>query len=268
MNLREFVLRAIEEDAPFGDITSEVFKGIKIKAVILAKGDGVFCGDRVLREFERVFDFSVKSVPDGFGFKYGDVLAEIKGDAYDILLCERTVLNIISKLSGIATLTKRFVDLAGDVPIYDTRKTTPLMRFLEKYAVRVGGGYNHRLTLSEIAMVKDNHKRIAGGIKKAIGMIRERFGRHVYIEVEVENLEELKEALECGVDWVLLDNMDIETLREAINMAKGKVKVEVSGGVSLENVKEIASLKPDRISVGAITKAAKPIDMSLEVVEW
>jgi Nicotinate-nucleotide pyrophosphorylase len=132
--------------------------------------------------------------------------------------------------------------------------------------VRVGGGYNHRMTLSEIVMIKDNHKRVAGGIKNAVEMVRKKL-KYAYIEVEVENIEELKEALECGVDWVLLDNMDFESLKKAMEMARGKVKVEISGGISLENLKEIASLKPDRISVGAITKSVKPLDMSLEVVE-
>jgi nicotinate-nucleotide pyrophosphorylase (carboxylating) len=140
------------------------------------------------------------------------------------------------------------------------------MRYLEKYAVKVGGGYNHRMTLSEIVMIKDNHKKVAGGIKEAVDMVRKSL-KYAYIEVEVENLEELREALECNVDWVLLDNMDIESLRKAMEMARGKVKIEISGGVNLENLEEIASLKPDRISVGAITKSAKPIDMSLEVVE-
>jgi nicotinate-nucleotide pyrophosphorylase (carboxylating) len=265
--LREFILRAIEEDAPFGDITSRAICGNKkVKAVIISKGNGIFCGAEVLKAFAEEFRFEIVGKRDGEEIEFGDEVVSIFGECYYVLMCERTILNIISRLSGIATLTRKFVEIAKDVPIYDTRKTTPLMRYLEKYAVKVGGGYNHRMTLSEIVMIKDNHKKVAGGIKEAVDMIRKSL-KHAYIEVEVENLEELREALECNVDWVLLDNMDIESLRKAMGMARGKVKIEISGGVNLENLEEIASLKPDRISVGAITKSAKPIDMSLEVVE-
>jgi len=265
--LREFILRAVEEDAPFGDITSRAICGDKrIKAVIISKGEGIFCGEEVLKAFAEEFKFEIKGKLDGEKIKFGEKVAEIVGKCYYVLMCERTILNLISRLSGIATLTRKFVEIAGDVPIYDTRKTTPFLRYLEKYAVRVGGGYNHRMTLSEIVMIKDNHKRVAGGIKNAVEMVRKKL-KYAYIEVEVENIEELKEALECGVDWVLLDNMDFESLKKAMEMARGKVKVEISGGISLENLKEIASLKPDRISVGAITKSVKPLDMSLEVVE-
>ncbi|MCC6011916.1 carboxylating nicotinate-nucleotide diphosphorylase [Candidatus Caldipriscus sp.] len=265
--LREFILRAIEEDAPFGDITSRTICGNKkVKAVIISKGNGIFCGEEVLKAFAEEFGFEIRGKRDGEEIKFGDEVASILGECYYVLVCERTILNIVSRLSGIATLTRKFVEIAKDVPIYDTRKTTPLMRYLEKYAVKVGGGYNHRMTLSEIVMIKDNHKKVAGGIKEAVDMVRKSL-KHAYIEVEVENLEELREALECNVDWVLLDNMDIESLRKAMEMARGKVKIEISGGVNLENLEEIASLKPDRISVGAITKSAKPIDMSLEVVE-
>ncbi len=265
--LREFILRAIYEDAPFGDITSRAICGGKrVKAVIISKDEGIFCGREVLRAFEEEFKFEINGKMDGEEIAFGERVAEIVGECYYVLMCERTILNLISRLSGIATLTKKFVEVAGDVPIYDTRKTTPLMRYLEKYAVRVGGGYNHRMTLSEIVMIKDNHKKVAGGIKNAVEMVRKNL-KHAYIEVEVENLEELREALECGVDWVLLDNMDFESLKKAMEITRGKVKVEISGGISLENLKKIASLKPDRISVGAITKSAKPIDMSMEVVE-
>ncbi len=265
--LREFILRAVYEDAPFGDITSKAICGGKrVKAIIISKDEGIFCGREVLKAFSEEFKFEIDGKMDGEKIAFGERVAQIFGDCYYVLMCERTILNLISRLSGIATLTKKFVEIAGDVPIYDTRKTTPLMRYLEKYAVRVGGGYNHRMTLSEIVMIKDNHKKVAGGIKKAVEMVRKNL-KHAYIEVEVENLEELREALEYGVDWVLLDNMDIESLKKAMEIARGKVKVEISGGISLENLKDIASLKPDRISVGALTKSAKPLDMGMEVVE-
>ncbi len=225
-------------------------------------------GRLILDEFSELFNFKIESLGDGEEFKEGDTIANVKGAGYDVLMCERTLLNILSRLCGIATITREFVKNSSGVPIYDTRKTTPLMRFLEKYAVRVGGGYNHRMSLSEIVMIKDNHKRLAGSVSDAVNMVRKTLGEHAIIEVEVENLEELEEALTLNVDWVLLDNMDVETLRKAMSIAKGKVKVEISGGVNLDNLSEIVKLKPDRVSVGFITKGAKPIDMSLEIVKW
>jgi nicotinate-nucleotide pyrophosphorylase (carboxylating) len=184
----------------------------------------------------------------------------IKGDARAILMGERTALNFIQRLSGISTLTKKFVDkIKGtETRILDTRKTTPTFRYLEKYAVKVGGGYNHRMGLYDEVLIKENHIRIAGGIKKALSLVTG--------EIEVTNLSELEEAINSGANHIMLDNMNIRELREAVNFAKEKnVTLEVSGGVTLSNVREFAETGIDYISIGALTHSYKSIDISLKI---
>ncbi len=260
---------ALREDAPFGDITTPgTVPNGRVRAVVLAKGEGIMAADPLFKAVTRLYPSIgiAQKVRERERFGPGEVLAEISGPAWDVLLIERTLLNVLSRMCGIAHLTAEFVKRAGGVPVYDTRKTMPLLRYYDRYAVRAGGGYNHRLTLSEIAMIKDNHKRIAGSLRDAVRNFR-RVRPHTPLIVEVESVEELASLEGLQVDWVLLDNMPIGILKEAIPMAREMgFKVEISGGITLQNVSEYASLKPDRISVGTLTKAALPVDISLEVV--
>ena len=262
------VLRlALAEDAPFGDITTEhAVADVEVYGVVIAREEGIMAARPLFESAMELLKLKIEqSVRDGEKFRAGTSLATIRGRARDVLLVERTLLNVLGRMCGIAKLTAEYVRRAGGVPVYDTRKTMPLLRYYDKYAVRVGGGYNHRFTLSEIAMVKDNHKRIAGSVREAVRRLREALP-HVPLVVEVESVEELESLRGLDVDWVLLDNMPINVLRDAIPLARMMgFKVEVSGGINLENVSEYAALKPDRISVGALTKSAVPVDVSLEV---
>ncbi len=261
---------ALSEDAPFGDVTSEhAVPNVEVEGVVVAKGGGIMAARPL---FEAVMGISnleiLQEVEEGEEFQPGTVLATIRGRAREVLLVERTMLNVLGRMCGIAKLTSEYVRRAKGVPIYDTRKTMPLLRYYDKYAVRVGGGHNHRFTLSEIAMVKDNHKRIVGSVREAVMRLRKALP-HVPLVVEVESVDELRSLRGLSVDWVLLDNMPVAVLREAIPLARELgFKVEVSGGIDLSNVEEYAALKPDRISVGALTKAALPVDVSLEVLRW
>ncbi|TYT23219.1 carboxylating nicotinate-nucleotide diphosphorylase [Dictyoglomus thermophilum] len=267
------VEEALEEDIGFGDITTEsiVPEDMNSKAVIIAKEEGILAGLPVAKAVFKTLESSVEFKElkkDGDKIKEGDIILEIIGKTKTILMGERTALNFIQRLSGIATYTRKCVDMVRPygVKILDTRKTTPTLRILEKYAVKIGGGENHRFALYDMVLIKDNHIRVAGSIKEAIRRVRENVS-HVYkIEVEVSNLEELKEALETQVDIVLLDNMDYETLKEAINMAKGKVLIEVSGKISMEDLEKIAKLGVDFISMGKLTHSFKSLDLSLEIL--
>jgi len=273
LHLKKIVEEALEEDIGFGDITTEsiVPEDMNSKAVIIAKEEGILAGLPVAKAVFKTLESSVEFKElkkDGDKIKEGDIILEIIGKTKTILMGERTALNFIQRLSGIATYTRKCVDMVRPygVKILDTRKTTPTLRILEKYAVKIGGGENHRFALYDMVLIKDNHIRVAGSIKEAIRRVRENVS-HVYkIEVEVSNLEELKEALETQVDIVLLDNMDYETLKEAINMAKGKVLIEVSGKISMEDLEKIAKLGVDFISMGKLTHSFKSLDLSLEIL--
>jgi len=270
--LRKIVEDALNEDIGFGDLTTEciVPENMKAKAIILAKEEGVIAGLPVAKEVFKVLDESIsfnEIKKDGEKVKKGDVILEIYGKTKTILTGERTALNFLQRLSGIATYTKKCVDIVTPygVKILDTRKTTPLLRILEKYAVKMGGGENHRFALYDMVLIKDNHIKAAGGISNAIKRVKENIS-HIYkIEVEVSTLEELKEALENEIDIVLLDNMDFQTLKEAVNLAKGRVLIEVSGKISIENLEEIAKLGVNFISMGSLTHSFKSLDLSLEL---
>jgi nicotinate-nucleotide pyrophosphorylase (carboxylating) len=255
-----------------GDITSEALNlsEKKGKAEIFAKEEGVLAGLPVIkRVYEKLGEVTLESrKEEGDRFGKGEAIAVLKGNLERILMGERISLNFLSRLSGIATLTSKFVEKVEGckVKILDTRKTTPGVRELEKYAVRVGGGENHRFGLFDGVLIKDNHLKAFPSPAEAVREAKERLKEEV-IEVEVENLGELKEALKAGADIILLDNMDLETLREAVKIANGKAKLEASGGVNLFNIKEVAKTGVDFISIGALTHSAKPIDFSLEVVE-
>jgi nicotinate-nucleotide pyrophosphorylase (carboxylating) len=261
---------ALGEDMPRGDITSESLVPPESfsAAVLLAKQDGVLAGIDVARRVFRKIDPGVrfkKLFEDGSSFCRGDVLAEIGGRSLSLLKGERTALNFLQRLSGIATKTRRFVEAAGQATkILDTRKTTPTLRLLEKYAVRMGGGHNHRFSLSDRVLIKDNHLRLVGGIREAVERARTRVGPREKIEVEVTNPAEAREAVSAGADMIMLDNMPLARMREVVREFRGRVPVEVSGGVRLGEVSRIAALGVDFISVGGLTHSYDSVDISLE----
>lgn len=263
---------ALSEDINGGDITSIAIAANKpILAHIIAKEEGIIAGINIAIACFREIDKKIrikKIINDGERVEPGSIILELRGSSKSILSCERTSLNFLGSLSGIATLTSRFVKEAFPCKIYDTRKTTPCFRRQEKYAVKIGGGYNHRFGLYDEILIKDNHIKIAGGIKGAIKMVRKAYPKR-RIEVEVEDLDGVYEAIANGVDIIMLDNFDIETMKIAIDLIRKenkKIKIETSGGVTLSNVGEIAKLKPDMISIGALTHSAKSLDLSCEVL--
>lgn len=262
---------ALKEDIPKGDITSEsiIPANSESEAIILAKEEGVLAGIDVAERVFHKIDPSVvfeKKLNDGQRFRNGQTLATIQGRSISLLKGERTALNFLQRMSGIATTTQKFVQaLQGTkTKILDTRKTTPGLRHLEKYAVKMGGGENHRFNLSEMVLIKDNHLRIVGSISQAVKSAKERIKRGVKVEVEATSLEEVQDAVQSGADMIMLDNMSEDAMKEVVKRVKGKVPLEVSGKVSLSRVKEIASLGVDFISVGSLTHSYKSVDISIE----
>jgi nicotinate-nucleotide pyrophosphorylase (carboxylating) len=260
---------ALAEDVGPGDVTSQSVIGENGAGTgtILAKAHGVIAGLAIAEAVFQCADPRIEFTPraqDGEPVAPGDPVALVCGPVHGILSAERTALNYLSRLSGIATLAARFVSAVANygAVILDTRKTTPGWRQLEKYAVRCGGGRNHRMGLFDMVLIKDNHITAAGSLRAAVERVR-RARVTLPIEVEVRTLEELAEALALGVDRVLLDNMDLPTLQEAVRLAGGRVPLEASGGVTLENAAEIAATGVDYISVGAITHSAPALDLSL-----
>ncbi len=264
---------ALREDIGNGDITTAltVPTSARAKAVLTAKENGVLAG---LPVAELAFDILHGGVSvacyknDGESFETGDTLAVFAGPARKILAGERVILNFIQRLSGVATATKRFVSLATGTKarIVDTRKTTPGIRLLEKYAVRIGGGFNHRFGLYDGILIKDNHIVAAGGITNAVSAAKTNAPHTLKIEVEVKSLEELREALAIGADAVLLDNMAPEKVREAVEITAGQAILEVSGGINENNIRSYAETGVDIISIGALTHSAKAIDISLDFI--
>jgi len=267
------IYSALEEDIGQGDVTTNLLipEDRKSKAHCIAKENFVLGGLPFVREVFRILDPSIlfKTLyNDGSKVKKGNIIAEISGKTCVILKGERVSLNIVQRLSGIATLTNRYVEktMGLKAKIVDTRKTTPCHRFMEKYAVKVGGGYNHRFGLFDGILIKDNHIKTLGSIKKAVREAKK--GHHLFkIEVEVKNLKELKEAIESGADIIMLDNMSVCDMKEAVKIAKGRVMLEASGNISLENVREVAETGVDLISVGALTHSAPAVDISLKIVK-
>lgn len=267
--------QALAEDLGPGDATTEaiVLKDARGEGVILAKAEGVLAGLPIAGEVFRKVDPEIRFIPeaqDGEPVAPGQTVARVSGPLRGILTAERVALNFLCRLSGIATLTSRYVDAVApyEAVILDTRKTTPGWRALEKYAVRCGGGRNHRMGLYDMVLIKDNHIAAAGSITEAVRRAQAQArasGGRLPIEVEVRTLEELEEALALGVERILLDNMDLPTLREAVSRAKGRAKLEASGGINLENVAAVAATGVDYISVGALTHSAPALDLSLEL---
>lgn len=267
----EALLAALKEDIPWEDVSANavVPEDARGTADLIAKAEGVLAG---LPVFCRTFELLDGSAAftllkeEGARVKAGDVILKLEGNMRAILSGERTALNFLQRMSGIATYTRTMAELLEGTGtlLLDTRKTTPLLRSFEKYAVTVGGGSNHRFNLSDGVLLKDNHIGAAGGVRQAIERARAYAPFVRKIEVEVETLEELSEAMEAGADIVMLDNMKGELLREAVRRAKGRVKTEISGNVTRENVKEYAALGVDYISSGALTHSAPILDLSLK----
>jgi nicotinate-nucleotide pyrophosphorylase (carboxylating) len=270
---REAVRRALAEDLGWGDVTTEatVDASLRAKGVILAKCDCVVAGLDIAAETFRQLDPGVvftATRTDGDRCSPGVVVAEVRGWAAAMLTAERTALNFLQRLSGVATTTRRFVDAVAGTKarIRDTRKTTPLLRFLEKHAVEVGGGVPHRPGLDGGILVKDNHVRLAGSVRAATRRaVVAAAGLDVEVEVEVEAIEQIEDAIGAGARMLLLDNFSPSAVRDAIEQIAGRVPVEVSGGVRLDNVREYAEAGPDYIAVGALTHSAPAMDISLEI---
>ena len=275
--MADAVRRALEEDLGPGDVTSTwtLPSDQRARGAFVAKEGGVIAGLLVAREVFRQLDEAVVLtlwVEDGTPVAPGTVVATVEGPAIPILSGERTALNFLQRMSGIATATRRYVEaVAGTgAVILDTRKTAPGLRALDKWAVRLGGGQNHRQGLYDMVLIKDNHIAAAGGIARAVERVRARNRAGLPVEVEVRTLAELDEvlALEPPVDRIMLDNMDLPTMREAVRRTAGRIPLEASGGVNLERVRAIAETGVDYISVGALTHSVRALDISLELEPW
>jgi len=271
----EPIVRAalLEDLAHGGDITTDAIvpAGLRTTARIVARANGVIAGlDAALLAFDVLEPGATRSdvrVPDGSAVTRDSIVADVEGPARVLLTGERTMLNLLCRLSGIATATRTLVDaVAGTrARIVDTRKTTPGLRVLEKYAVRCGGGANHRFGLDDAVLIKDNHLALAGSIHDAVTRVRERNGHMVKVEVEVDTLEQLREALREPIDAVLLDNMEPATLREAVRIVNGAVLTEASGGIRPETIAAVAESGVDLISVGWLTHSAPALDLALDI---
>lgn len=275
--LKETIRLAILEDIGHGDITSLLIipERKKANANIIAKEEFILAGMPFVKEVFRTIDqqVNVKSFFDeGANIKKGAIIADISGSARSLLAGERISLNILQHISGITTITNRFVEKVKGLPvkIADTRKTIPGMRVMEKYGVEIGGGINHRFGLYDGILIKDNHIKIAGSVKKSVGLVKK--GRHLLkIEVEVKNLDEFKEALDTGADVIMLDNMSIDDMKKAVKIRNSKIQnhrvlLEASGSVNLENIRSIAETGVDIISIGVLTHSARAVDISMKMV--
>ena len=271
LNADNLILSALQEDITSEDITTNsVMRGYQLGEVdLICKEDGVIAG---LDVFKRVFELLDEktevafSCADGDAIKKGQKLGVVRGDIRVLLSGERTALNYLQRMSGIATYTRKIADLlkGSNTKLLDTRKTTPNMRIFEKYAVKVGGGCNHRYNLSDGILLKDNHIGAAGGVKEAVMMAKEYAPFVRKIEIEVENLDMLKEALEAGADIIMLDNMSVEDMKEAVRLTAGRAETECSGNVTQENVAKLVDIGVDYISSGALTHSSPILDLSLK----
>ena len=266
----KLIKNALEEDRVYEDITtlSIVERGSRAQVELIAKEEGILCGLEVfVRTFEILGGVSVvRYKEEGEKVKAGELVALIEGDTRVLLTGERVALNFLQRMSGVATMANRAANLLKDygIKVMDTRKTTPGLRYLEKYAVSAGGGNNHRFDLSDMSMIKDNHILAAGGIVKAIEAVRERYPFIKKIEVEVEDLKGLEEALEGRADIIMLDNMDTETIKKAVEIIGGRAIVEVSGNMTLERLEELKGIGIDYVSMGKLTHSAGALDLSMK----
>jgi nicotinate-nucleotide pyrophosphorylase (carboxylating) len=268
--VRPYLKQALREDDAWQDRTSRatVPSGLKARGEVLAKSDGILAGLPVMAEIFKLLEKHCKFSPlrkEGTRVSKGMVVARISGPAQVLLAGERTALNFLSRLSGIATLTRKLADKVRGPRLYDTRKTTPLWRILERYAVKAGGGHNHRFNLAGHVLIKDNHLRLGGGVYACVVAARRKYGPREFIEVEVENFQQASEALRAGADMILVDNASPRTLKRILQLVKGKMFVETSGGMNLKNIRRYSRLTVDRISSGALTHSAPAVDFSIEL---
>lgn len=267
----EIVDRALREDLGTGDLSTLIIPEDYLgEAKLYAKEAGIVCGIPLVEKVFKKVNSNIEiysNVKDGDVVFPGMLVMVVKGTLAGILQSERTALNFLQHLSGISTYTRQLVDLVQDlgVKVVDTRKTMPGMRLLQKYAVRIGGGQNHRFGLYDAVMLKDNHLAAVGGLKEAVQQVKNKVGHTVKIEVECETLEQVKEALECGVDIIMLDNMSLEDMRAAVKLINHHSIVEASGGITAESIRAIAQTGVDIISVGRLTHSVKSIDFSLVI---
>jgi len=267
---RDLVRRALAEDLAGGDVTTDaiVGQGDRARGTFLVKSPCTLAGLDVALEVFVQLDARVDAewqFRDGDTCETGVTIGHLAGSARALLSGERTALNILQHLSGIATLARQFVEASGGtITILDTRKTTPTLRALEKYAVRMGGATNHRMSLNDGVMIKDNHIRLGGGIANALAQVRA-FGAKRVVEVEVETLEQVDQALDAGADILLLDNMTTDDIREAVRRCRGRARTEISGGVTLARIPELASTGADFVSAGALTHSAPAVDISFDI---
>ncbi len=273
IKINRIIEEALLEDIGNGDITTDsiIAPSINKKAILINKEEGIIAGLEIAHLVFKKLDSTIKfgkKVKEGIIVKPHTTIAEINGSARIILQGERVALNFLQRMSGIATTTFKFCQKVKDYPvqILDTRKTIPGLRILDKYAIRIGGGKNHRFGLYDAVLIKDNHIAVAGSITSAVNLVRSKTSPLIKIEIEVQNLIQLQEALKAGVDIIMLDNMDLETMKQAVKLAKGKVLIEASGGITLDKVKEIAATGVDFISVGSLTHSVKALDISLEII--
>ena len=271
LNADELILSALREDITSEDITTNsVMREYQLGEVeLICKQDGVIAGLDVFKRTFELLDSKTEvtfTKKDGDTVKNGDKIGVVRGDIRVLLSGERTALNYLQRMSGIATYTRSIADLlkGSKTKLLDTRKTTPNMRVFEKYAVKVGGGYNHRYNLSDGILLKDNHIGAAGGVKEAVQMAKEYAPFVRKIEIEVENLDMLKEALDAGADIIMLDNMSVEDMKEAVKLGSGKAETECSGNVTKENVERLVDIGVDYISSGALTHSSPILDLSLK----
>ncbi len=273
-SIDEFLIATLKEDIGTGDITtlSCIPKSAVSKGAFRAKQSGIICGTEILKRIFEIVDPAVSvniMISDGEKVEVGDIIAYVEGPSQSVLSAERTALNIVQHLSGIATETKKAVDAVKGTKakITDTRKTTPGMRVLEKYAVKMGGGFNHRFNLADGVLIKDNHIVAAGGIAEAVKMVRENIPHTLKIEVETENLEQVKEALNAGADIIMLDNMTNDKMKEAVDYIAGRALTEASGNMGEKDLASVAACGVDIISIGALTHTVKALDISLKFFE-
>ena len=271
LNADELILSALREDITSEDITTNsVMREYQLGEVeLICKQDGVIAGLDVFKRIFELLDSKTEvtfTKKDGDTVKNGDKIGVVRGDIRVLLSGERTALNYLQRMSGIATYTRSIADLlkGSKTKLLDTRKTTPNMRVFEKYAVKVGGGYNHRYNLSDGILLKDNHIGAAGGVKEAVQMAKEYAPFVRKIEIEVENIDMLKEALDAGADIIMLDNMSVEDMKEAVKLVSGKAETECSGNVTKENVERLVDIGVDYISSGALTHSSPILDLSLK----
>jgi nicotinate-nucleotide pyrophosphorylase (carboxylating) len=274
--IERVVAMALEEDAPFGDVTSQTFVPAQTTATaeLVAREPGVFAGAEVFEVAMTALDDTVKVTlltTDGDDFRAGRVLARVEGSARAILQAERVALNLVQRMCGVATLTASYVAAVDAVTgaharVVDTRKTTPGLRALERHAVRCGGGHNHRYSLSDAVMAKDNHLAVVDDIGAAIRRARAELPHTMHLEVEIDRLDQLDEVLAAGPDTIMLDNFSLDELVEGVRRIDGRAIVEASGGITLDTIAAVAATGVDVISVGALTHSVRALDLGLDVV--